>query len=58
MLAPGRHVSEDIPALAAAAAARHPGVSYRVTEPLGVDPRIAAVVVDRVESSTRKPTAE
>ncbi len=35
---PGRHWSEDIPALAAAAAARHPGITYLVAAPLGPHP--------------------
>ena len=36
LLAPGRHSREDIPALSAEAAAAHPGVVVRVSEPLGV----------------------
>ncbi|MFM1919580.1 MAG: hypothetical protein RLZZ303_1214 [Candidatus Hydrogenedentota bacterium] len=51
-LSPGRHSREDIPALAAEAAAPHPGVTWSVTEPLGVDARIADVMLDRVLTST------
>ena len=47
-LAPGRHGSEDIPRLAAEAAARHPGVAVRVSEPLGVHPGIVDAVLERV----------
>lgn len=47
-LSPGRHSREDIPALAEAAAARHPGVSWAITQPLGIDPRIADLMLDRV----------
>lgn len=47
-LAPGRHSTGDIPRLAAAAAARHAGVSVRVTDPLGVHPGIVDAVLDRV----------
>lgn len=47
-LSPGRHSMADIPELAAAAAAAHPGVRYRVTEPLGLDPRIAQTLHERV----------
>jgi sirohydrochlorin ferrochelatase len=47
-LLPGRHWSSDIPALAAAAAAAHPGVSYLVTAPLGLHPLMAQVVAARV----------
>ena len=36
-LAPGRHVSEDIPRMAREAAERCPGVRWAVAEPLGFD---------------------
>jgi sirohydrochlorin ferrochelatase len=49
-LAPGRHSSRDIPALAAAAAERHPGVSIRVGEPLGAHPALVDAVLDRVSA--------
>ena len=47
-LARGSHGAEDVPALARRAAARHPGVPIRVTDALGLDERIADVVVERV----------
>ena len=47
-LAPGRHSTGDIPRLAAEAAARHPGVTVRVTEPLGVHPGLVEAVLDRL----------
>lgn len=47
-LSPGRHSRSDIPALVAAAAAAHPGVAWVISEPLGVDSRLAALVHDRV----------
>jgi sirohydrochlorin ferrochelatase len=50
-LSPGRHSREDIPALAAEAAARHPGVGFSVTQPLGVDARIADVMAERVREA-------
>lgn len=34
-LSPGRHATEDVPRLAAEAAARHPEVAHRVAPPLG-----------------------
>src|SRR5438874_10113296 len=37
-LLPGRHWNDDIPRLAAAAAANHPGVRYLVTAPFGLHP--------------------
>lgn len=46
-LAPGRHSTQDIPRLAAGAAARHPGVRYSVTEPLGLHAKIVEVVLER-----------
>jgi len=46
-LAPGRHSTQDIPRLVAGAAARHPGVRYSVSEPLGLHPKIAEVVLER-----------
>ena len=47
-LAPGRHSREDIPRLAAAAAARHPGLRVTVSEPLGVHPGLVDAVLERV----------
>jgi sirohydrochlorin ferrochelatase len=46
-LAGGSHVSNDIPRLAEEAAARHAGVRWKVTEPLGLDDRLVEVVLDR-----------
>jgi sirohydrochlorin ferrochelatase len=51
MLGPGRHATRDIPRLVAEAAAAHPGIAYRVTEPLGLDPLLARVVLDRVRAA-------
>jgi len=48
-LAPGAHAARDIPALAAAAAARHPGVTVRVSDPLGAHEGIVDAIVARVE---------
>ncbi len=48
-LLPGRHWDEDIPALAAAAAARHPGVRYLVSAPLGAHPLMADIMHDRIQ---------
>ena len=47
MLAPGRHVAEDLPRLIAAAAQSHPGTKYVIAEPLGAHPGVADAVVDR-----------
>jgi len=48
-LLPGRHWNKDIPELTAAAAAKHPGVSYMVTAPIGVHPMMADVVDSRIQ---------
>jgi sirohydrochlorin ferrochelatase len=50
-LAPGRHSSRDIPALAARAAARHPGLSVRVGEPLGVHEGVLETVLARIREA-------
>jgi sirohydrochlorin ferrochelatase len=46
---PGNHWDRDIPALAAEASARHPGVRYLVTAPLGPHPLLMDVVEDRIK---------
>ncbi len=46
-LAPGRHSIEDVPRLAAEAAARHPGLRYEVSTPLGPDPAVSSLVLTR-----------
>ena len=51
-LAPGRHSTVDIPRMSAEAAAAFPGLTYRVTPPLGPDPRVIDVVLQRVLDAT------
>ena len=51
LLAPGRHSRKDIPALTAKAAADHPGVTVRVSEPLGVHEKLVDVVLERVNAA-------
>jgi sirohydrochlorin ferrochelatase len=56
-LAPGRHSANDIPELAQAAAARHPGVSIRVGVPLGSHPALVEAVLGRLsEGEDRRRT--
>ncbi|HEY2772734.1 MAG TPA: CbiX/SirB N-terminal domain-containing protein [Candidatus Binatia bacterium] len=50
-LAPGRHSETDVPALAAEAAARHPGLTVTVTACLGPDPLLADLVARRARSA-------
>ena len=47
-LLPGRHWSQDIPALAEAAAARHGQIAYLVAAPLGLHPLMHQIVLDRI----------
>lgn len=46
-LAPGRHSTQDIPRMVMDAAANHPEVSYKVTEPLGIHDNIIEVILER-----------
>jgi len=47
-LAPGNHSAVDVPVLARRAAERHPGVTVRVTPPLGLHEKIVDVVLERL----------
>jgi sirohydrochlorin ferrochelatase len=44
----GGHVRRDLPAAARAARRRHPGLSVRLAPHLGNDPRLVALLADRV----------
>jgi sirohydrochlorin ferrochelatase len=52
-LGPGRHSISDIPRIVAEAAARHSGVSYRITQPLGLDRKMGELILERVRESLR-----
>jgi sirohydrochlorin ferrochelatase len=45
---PGNHCDRDIPALAAEASSRHPGVDYLVAAPLGPHPLLIDIVEERI----------
>jgi sirohydrochlorin ferrochelatase len=47
-LGPGRHTTRDIPDQVAEAALRHPKVRIRVSEPLGLHPKLVDVILDRI----------
>lgn len=49
-LAAGAHTSQDIPRLVEQAAARHPGLDVRISEPLGLHPGLLDVILDRVDA--------
>ena len=51
MLAPGRHVREDLPRLVAEAASAHEGVRFRLAEPLGNHGGIVDAVLARCEAA-------
>ena len=55
MLSPGRHATCDIPQMAADASAIHPNVTFRVTKCLGVDRKIAELVLDRAGININQP---
>jgi sirohydrochlorin ferrochelatase len=46
-LGPGKHWTQDIPRLAAEAAAAHPGSEYHVAMPLGIDELILELLAKR-----------
>ena len=51
MLAPGRHVTEDLPRLVAEAAARHRGVRFSMAAPLGSHSGVIDAVIERCQSA-------
>lgn len=50
-LVPGLHVTKDIPDLVKEAANHHPGIAFRITEPLGVHEKIGEVILERIAQS-------
>ncbi|MBX3434093.1 MAG: hypothetical protein KF847_12290 [Pirellulales bacterium] len=57
-LAPGRHWGEDIPRLAAEAAAACGGVEHLVTAPLGLHPLVLEVIDERIAHCLRRVRGE
>ena len=53
-LGSGRHSISDIPRMVAEAAARHSGVSYRITQPLGLDRKMGDLVLQRVREAIKE----
>jgi sirohydrochlorin ferrochelatase len=53
-LGPGKHTTFDIPRLVREAAASHPGVVWRITEPLGLHPNIGDIVLERMAEARRR----
>ena len=54
-LAPGRHSENDVPRLAADAAARHPGLGFAVTASLGPHSALSTLALDRAAEVLRRP---
>lgn len=48
-LGPGKHWTADIPRLTAEAAKNHPGTTYHVTMPLGIDELILELLSKRIQ---------
>ncbi len=48
-LLPGKHWDQDIPSLTREAAAKHPGVAYMVTAPIGLHPLMRGVIESRID---------
>ena len=50
-LGPGSHTTRDIPRLVREAAASHPGVRVRISDPLGLHPKLVDVILDRIDEA-------
>ncbi len=48
-LLPGKHWNQDIPELTREAAARHPGVPFMVTAPIGLNPMMEQVIAGTID---------
>jgi uroporphyrin-III C-methyltransferase len=56
-LSPGRHTRGDIPVEVHEAAVRHPGINYRITEPLSAHPLVIAASVERLRETIDREDA-
>src|SRR5882672_4457171 len=55
-LSPGRHTRGDIPVEVSEAASHHPGINYRITEPLSAHPLVIEASVERIFESIHPDT--
>jgi len=55
MLSPGRHSTTDIPRMVNAAAANHPGVTFSVTPPFGIEEKLGEIILTRAHLSAESP---
>lgn len=56
-LSPGRHTRGDIPVEVHEAAVRHPGINYRITEPLSAHHLVIAASVERLRETIDREDA-
>ncbi len=54
-LAKGKHWTKDIPSLVSQAAQKHPGTTYRIAEPLGIDDLILDLLKKRCDTADDQP---
>lgn len=54
LIAVGQHLKEDIPAELAQLAEKYPGLQYKLAGPLGADPRLAEVLLDRAAEAEQE----
>ena len=57
-LSPGRHTRGDIPVEVQAAAAEHPGIRYRISEPLSGHKLVISASVERIRESVSSVTVD
>jgi uroporphyrin-III C-methyltransferase len=57
-LSPGRHARGDIPVEVSEAAGSHPGINYRITEPLSAHPLVIEAAVERIFESIHPVTKD
>jgi sirohydrochlorin ferrochelatase len=57
-LSAGVHVQRDLTAARVRLAARFPDVSFRLAEPLGPDPLLSEIVIQRATAASNAPRAE
>ena len=57
-LSPGRHTRGDIPVEVQAAAAEHPGIRFRISEPLSAHPLVISASIERIRESISTVTVD
>lgn len=50
-LSPGRHSRQDIPRMVAEAASAYPGLKFSISDPIGLDGRLAEILLDRAHQA-------